>query len=106
MRTLSGAGTIVEVSQDVWSHAHLKMAKDKADELIGGECCFFMTGNGKSNEEAMATSESFYCGKILAVRDAGGGRYRIEFSLIKHTVRAQDIESFEGLLRGQHHVYY
>jgi hypothetical protein len=106
LSSLSGVGTIVEISADVWSHAHIKIASEKAEELIGGECCFFMTGNGKSNSEAMTSSESFYCGKTLAVRDAGEGRYRIEFELAEHTVYAKDIGAFEGLLRGQHHVYY
>lgn len=110
---LDGLGTLKHVSFGIWTHAHIKLGKkniqlgdepvDPGDDLLGArsECCFFMTGQD--------ATESFYCGQILRIVEApfdGQMRYRIEFSRLLKTVKSEDIDNFEGLLRGQHHVYY
>jgi hypothetical protein len=67
----------------------------------GSQCCFFMTGQ--------QSTESFYCGTIIRILPAPidkQTRYRIEFYLVKETIKSDSIETFEGLTRGQHHVYY
>ena len=113
IRDLSGPGTLKEVSVGIWSHAHLKLnasnikfgeVKVQDDEDLlgpGSECCFFMTGQ--------ESTESFYCGEIIRVLPApveSSMRYRIEFELRARTRKSSEIENFEGLTRGQHHVYY
>lgn len=110
---LNGPGTLMEVSVGIWTHAHIKLDKTKiqfgdeagdpdSDTLgPGSECCFFMTGQD--------ATESFYCGEIIRIVEApldDQTRYRIEFFRLAKTVRSKDIETFEGLTRGQHHVYY
>ena len=113
LRDLGGCGTIKEVSDGVWSHAHVKLSRNSikfGDEAVephedllgpGSQCCFFITGQN--------SSESFYCGRIIRVLPAtmdGQDRFRIEFELEKKTIKAKDIGNFEGLKHGQHHVYY
>ena len=110
---LGGCGTLKEVSEGIWSHAHVKLDAQNlkfgdipvtdSEDLLGpgSQCCFFITGQ--------QSTESFYCGTIIRILPApinGQTRYRIEFKLLKETIKSESIKSFEGLTRGQHHVYY
>ena len=103
----------MEVSIGIWSHAHIKLDRNniqfgdlpvepESDMLgPGSECCFFITGQD--------ATESFYCGEIIRIVEAPVDeqiRYRIEFFRLAKTIKAAEIEKFEGLTRGQHHVYY
>jgi len=113
IRDLGGCGTLKEVSEGLWSHAHVKLDAQnikfgdtqvtESEDLLGpgSQCCFFMTGQ--------QSTESFYCGTIIRILPAPidkQTRYRIEFYLVKETIKSDSIETFEGLTRGQHHVYY
>jgi hypothetical protein len=113
LRDLGGCGTLLEVSLGIWSHSHIKLDAQNiklgefpvtdSEDLLGpgSQCCFFMTGQ--------QSTESFYCGRIIRILPApleNQTRYRIEFQLLKLTIKAHSIPNFEGLMRGQHHVYY